>query len=102
MYVIGKDLGSMVGYTYALFHPEKILGVVSLGVAFKPPGSKTHKVLPEGYYINRWKVYFLIRFGSWFSFVSIVGLKVLSDLEPRFSCVNQTVVLTYFYFFILE
>ncbi|KAK9064242.1 hypothetical protein SSX86_015622 [Deinandra increscens subsp. villosa] len=45
----------MVGYTFALFHPEKIACVVSLSVAFRPPGSGTHSALPEGYYINRWK-----------------------------------------------
>ncbi|XP_071714481.1 epoxide hydrolase 2-like [Rutidosis leptorrhynchoides] len=55
VFVIGKDFGSMVGYTFALFHPEKVIGIVSLGVAFRPPGSRAHQVLPEGYYINRWK-----------------------------------------------
>ncbi|KAL8228684.1 hypothetical protein R6Q57_013584 [Mikania cordata] len=56
VFVIGKDFGSMVGYTFALFHPEKVAGVISLGVAFRPPGSGSHQAqLPEGYYINRWK-----------------------------------------------
>lgn len=55
VFVIGKDFGSMVGYILSLFHPEKVAGIVSLGVAFRPPGSRTHLALPEGYYIQRWQ-----------------------------------------------
>ncbi|KAI7738162.1 hypothetical protein M8C21_007545, partial [Ambrosia artemisiifolia] len=56
VFVIGKDFGSMVGYIFALFNPHKVVGVISLGVAFRPPGSANHQaILPEGYYINRWK-----------------------------------------------
>ncbi|XP_024992982.1 uncharacterized protein LOC112526795 [Cynara cardunculus var. scolymus] len=55
VFVIGKDFGSMVGYIFSLFNPEKVAGIVSLGVAFRPPGSRTHLVLPEGYYIQRWQ-----------------------------------------------
>ncbi|KAJ0451611.1 putative soluble epoxide hydrolase [Helianthus annuus] len=55
VFVIGKDFGSMVGYTFALFNPQKVAAIVSLGVAFRPPGSRAHQALPEGYYINRWK-----------------------------------------------
>ncbi|KAJ9535202.1 hypothetical protein OSB04_un001718 [Centaurea solstitialis] len=45
----------MVGYMFSLFHPEKVSAIVSLGVAFRPPGSRTSQVLPEGYYIQRWQ-----------------------------------------------
>ncbi|KAM0054327.1 putative soluble epoxide hydrolase [Helianthus debilis subsp. tardiflorus] len=55
VFVIGKDFGSKVGYTFALFNPQKVAAIVSLGVAFRPPGSRAHQPLPEGYYINRWK-----------------------------------------------
>ncbi|XP_076918920.1 epoxide hydrolase 1-like [Bidens hawaiensis] len=55
VFIVGKDFGSMVGYIFALFHLQKVVGVVSLGVAFRPPGSAAHQSLPEGYYINRWK-----------------------------------------------
>ncbi|KAI3800376.1 hypothetical protein L1987_28466 [Smallanthus sonchifolius] len=54
--LIGKDFGAMVGYTFTLFHPEKVAGVITLGVPFRPPGShKTHQALPEGFYIRRWQ-----------------------------------------------
>ncbi|KAI3800375.1 hypothetical protein L1987_28465 [Smallanthus sonchifolius] len=54
--LIGKDFGAKVGYTFALFHPEKVAGVITLRVPFTLPGShKTHQALPEGFYIRRWQ-----------------------------------------------
>ncbi|KAJ0590786.1 putative soluble epoxide hydrolase [Helianthus annuus] len=56
VFVIGKDFGAMVGYTFALLHPERVAGIATLGVPFRPPGSqKSHQVLPEGFYIRRWQ-----------------------------------------------
>ncbi|KAL1805577.1 hypothetical protein ACET3Z_028645 [Daucus carota] len=55
VFVIGQDFGSMVAYRFALEHPERILGVATLGVPFTPPGPFTsHQTLPEGFYISRW------------------------------------------------
>ncbi|KAI3800377.1 hypothetical protein L1987_28467 [Smallanthus sonchifolius] len=45
----------MVGYTFALFHPEKVARIITLGVPFMPPDfHKSHEALPEGFYIRRW------------------------------------------------
>ncbi|KAL8258742.1 hypothetical protein R6Q59_026695 [Mikania micrantha] len=56
VFVIGKDFGAMVAYTFALLHPEKVLGIITLGVPFMPPGfHKTHLALPEGFYVRRWQ-----------------------------------------------
>ncbi|KAL8235586.1 hypothetical protein R6Q59_016667 [Mikania micrantha] len=56
VFVIGKDFGAMVAYTFALFHPEKVTGIITLGVPFMRPGfHKTHLALPEGFYIRRWQ-----------------------------------------------
>ncbi|KAC9975342.1 hypothetical protein E3N88_45005 [Mikania micrantha] len=56
VFVIGKDFGAMVAYTFALFHPEKVAGIITLGVPFMRPGfHKTHLALPEGFYIRRWQ-----------------------------------------------
>lgn len=56
VFVIGKDFGAMVGYTFALFFPEKVAGVITLGVPFMAPGhSRSHQALPEGFYIRRWQ-----------------------------------------------
>ncbi|CAN1284180.1 Bifunctional epoxide hydrolase 2 [Linum perenne] len=54
--VVAKDFGVLPGYYFALLYPERVLGVVTLGVPFVPPGSiQYHKHLPEGFYFTRWK-----------------------------------------------
>ncbi|KAK1420086.1 hypothetical protein QVD17_21406 [Tagetes erecta] len=54
--VIGKDFGSMVGYTFSLYYPEKVTGIITLGLPFLPPGShQGYLALPEGFYIRRWQ-----------------------------------------------
>ncbi|XP_076942787.1 epoxide hydrolase 2-like [Bidens hawaiensis] len=56
VFVIGKDFGAMVAYIFAVFHPQKVSGMITLGVPFRPPGSyKSHQTLPEGFYILRWQ-----------------------------------------------
>lgn len=54
VYVVGKDFGAWVAYDLALVHPEKVLGVVTLGVPYMPHGPPTpDNSLPEGFYISR-------------------------------------------------
>ncbi|XP_065877441.1 uncharacterized protein [Euphorbia lathyris] len=53
--VIGKDYGVRPAYMLPLLHPERILGVVTLGVPFVPPGASNFNNLPEGFYICRWQ-----------------------------------------------
>ncbi|XP_011047830.1 PREDICTED: bifunctional epoxide hydrolase 2-like isoform X1 [Populus euphratica] len=56
--LVAKDFGAKPAYLFALLHPERVLGVVTLGVPFIPPGpgpSQYQKYLPEGFYISRWK-----------------------------------------------
>ncbi|KAG2687536.1 hypothetical protein I3760_09G056400 [Carya illinoinensis] len=56
VFLIGKDFGARPTYLFAIFHLERVLGVVSIGVPYKPPGPSTyHKYLPEGFYISRWR-----------------------------------------------
>ncbi|KAJ0759106.1 putative epoxide hydrolase, alpha/Beta hydrolase [Helianthus annuus] len=56
VFVIGKDFGSMVGYTFALFFPERVAGIATLGMPFMPPGSfEDSLALPEGFYMRRWR-----------------------------------------------
>nr|GEV19097.1 epoxide hydrolase [Tanacetum cinerariifolium] len=55
VFVIGKDFGAIIAYPLALLHPEKVAGIITLGLPFMPPGSfKHHFVLPEGFYPLRW------------------------------------------------
>ncbi|KAJ6769794.1 BIFUNCTIONAL EPOXIDE HYDROLASE 2-LIKE ISOFORM X1 [Salix purpurea] len=54
--LVAKDFGAKPAYMFALLHPERVLGVVTMGVPFIPPGpSQYQKHLPEGFYISRWR-----------------------------------------------
>ncbi|CAN1854198.1 Epoxide hydrolase A [Linum perenne] len=54
--VVAKDFGVLPGYYFALLYPERVLGVVTLGVPFVPPGaSLANQPLPEGFYVSRWR-----------------------------------------------
>ncbi|XP_035836174.1 uncharacterized protein LOC110935680 [Helianthus annuus] len=56
VFVIGKDFGAIVTYPFALQHPEKVAGIVTIGLPFMPPGAFTTEfVLPEGFYPRRWQ-----------------------------------------------
>ncbi|XP_076942193.1 epoxide hydrolase 3-like [Bidens hawaiensis] len=55
-YVVAKDFGSMVGYLFALFHPEKVATIITIGLPFMPPGSHHgYLALPEGFYFRRFR-----------------------------------------------
>ncbi|KAK7368993.1 hypothetical protein VNO80_11026 [Phaseolus coccineus] len=56
VFLVAKDFGARPAYLFSILHPERVLGVVSLGVPYVPPGpSAFHKFLPEGFYILRWQ-----------------------------------------------
>ncbi|PQQ10110.1 uncharacterized protein Pyn_13049 [Prunus yedoensis var. nudiflora] len=56
VFLIAKDFGARPAYTFALLHPERVLGVVTMGVPYMPPGPRAfEKLLPEGFYISRWQ-----------------------------------------------
>ncbi|KAI9121306.1 hypothetical protein K1719_008339 [Acacia pycnantha] len=56
VFLIGKDFGAKPAYLFSILHPERVLGVVTLGVPYVPPGPSVFaKYLPEGFYILRWR-----------------------------------------------
>nr|KYP53253.1 Epoxide hydrolase 2 [Cajanus cajan] len=56
VFLVGKDFGARPAYLFSILHPERVLGVVTLGVPYVRPGpSVYHKLLPEGFYILRWQ-----------------------------------------------
>ncbi|CAL5213383.1 unnamed protein product [Lathyrus oleraceus] len=56
VFLVGKDFGGPPAYLFSILHPERVLGVITLGVPYVPPGPPMlHKYLPEGFYILRWK-----------------------------------------------
>ncbi|KAF5201369.1 Epoxide hydrolase, partial [Thalictrum thalictroides] len=56
-FVIGKDFGVRPAYLFALLHPERVSGIVTLGIPYTPPGYSFafQGQLPEGFYIMRWR-----------------------------------------------
>ncbi|KAL5070642.1 hypothetical protein RYX36_021529 [Vicia faba] len=57
VFIVGKDFGSRPAYLFSILHPERVLGVITLGVPYVPPRPAMYdKVLPEGFYIFRWAV----------------------------------------------
>ncbi|GJY37345.1 putative epoxide hydrolase [Tanacetum coccineum] len=57
VFVIAKDFGTWIAYSFVLLHPEKIAGIITLGMAFMPPAAyKPDFTLPEGFYVRRWQV----------------------------------------------
>ncbi|THU69284.1 hypothetical protein C4D60_Mb08t12820 [Musa balbisiana] len=54
VFVVGKDFGAWPAYHLALYHPHRVLGVVTLGVPFIAR-NLDNDTLPEGFYILRWR-----------------------------------------------
>uniref|UniRef100_A0A3N7HMR9 AB hydrolase-1 domain-containing protein n=1 Tax=Populus trichocarpa TaxID=3694 RepID=A0A3N7HMR9_POPTR len=56
-FLIGTDLGSIPAYMVAVLYPERVSGVVSLGIPFMLPGPSCVRtdLMSEGFYCNRWK-----------------------------------------------
>ncbi|KAM0932816.1 putative soluble epoxide hydrolase [Dioscorea sansibarensis] len=56
-FIIGKDFGAMPAYSFALLHPDRVSGVVTLGVPYiSEDSSPAFQEIPEGYYLSRWRV----------------------------------------------
>ncbi|XP_024993071.1 uncharacterized protein LOC112526876 [Cynara cardunculus var. scolymus] len=56
VFVIGKDFGGMVGYIFALYFPEQVAGIITLGIPYMPPEALQQlQTLPEGFYMRRWQ-----------------------------------------------
>ncbi|CAA0817892.1 alpha/beta-Hydrolases superfamily protein [Striga hermonthica] len=54
--LIGKDFGARIVYLFSLFHPERVSGIITLGVPFVPPSRPTNlKPLDKDLYISRWQ-----------------------------------------------
>ncbi|KAE8075909.1 hypothetical protein FH972_014590 [Carpinus fangiana] len=56
-FLVGKDLGAIPAYLVPAVHPERVSGVVTLGVPFMLPGPSAIQshLLPEGFYVSRFQ-----------------------------------------------
>ncbi|XP_044496676.1 epoxide hydrolase A-like [Mangifera indica] len=56
VFLVAKDFGARPAYQFALLHPERVTGVVTMGVPYIIPGPpRFRESLPEGFYISRWQ-----------------------------------------------
>ncbi|GAB4831222.1 hypothetical protein Ancab_005233 [Ancistrocladus abbreviatus] len=56
VFLVAKDFGAMSAYRFALLHPDRMLGIVTMGIPYLPPGAiNAFAQLPEGFYISRWR-----------------------------------------------
>ncbi|KAJ9566062.1 hypothetical protein OSB04_002028 [Centaurea solstitialis] len=56
VFIIAKDFGAMVAYIFAVFFPEKLAGIITLGIPYMPPQNLLQfQTLPEGFYMRRWQ-----------------------------------------------
>ena len=61
-FLVGKDFGALPAFQVAVVHPERVSGVITLGVPFTPPGAFAiqMQLFPKGFYVQRWRVNFLL------------------------------------------
>jgi len=52
-FLVGKDFGAVPAYDFALRHPDRVCGVMCLGIPFTPFTS-SFATMPEGFYMLRW------------------------------------------------
>lgn len=56
-FIVAKDFGALPAYSFAVNYPDRVSGVVTLGIPFVPDeNSALFTELPEGYYLSRWRV----------------------------------------------
>ncbi|ONK77355.1 uncharacterized protein A4U43_C02F5670 [Asparagus officinalis] len=53
-FIVGKDFGAIPAYDFALSNPDRVSGVVTLGIPFSPQGFGLD-LIPKGFYIWRWR-----------------------------------------------
>ncbi|RWW87563.1 hypothetical protein BHE74_00003610 [Ensete ventricosum] len=80
VFVVGKDFGAWPAYHLALYHPHRVLGVVTLGVPFIARNIDAD-TLPEGFYVLRWQVYCYDSFAHSKLFALILS-RLLRRQEP--------------------
>lgn len=54
-FIVGKDFGVKPVFDLAIDHPDRLLGIITVGVPFSPIRSSTVSQPPKGFYISRWQ-----------------------------------------------
>ncbi|MBA0630891.1 hypothetical protein Godav_002943 [Gossypium davidsonii] len=55
-FLLGKNFGAILAFMVAIIHPERVLGIITLGMPFRLPGplGLQFNLLPKGSYVLRW------------------------------------------------
>lgn len=57
VFLVAKDFGVRPAYHLALLQPDRVSGVITLGLPFVVTGPQAPSLdLPEGFYFVRWQV----------------------------------------------
>lgn len=56
-FLISKDMGTRVAHVFTVLYPEKVSGIVTLGIPpFPLIPFVPFELLPKGFYVTRWQV----------------------------------------------
>lgn len=54
-FIVGKDFGAKPAFDIAIQHPDRVMGIITVGVPFAPKSFATVREPPKGFYIARWR-----------------------------------------------
>ncbi|XP_020250116.1 uncharacterized protein LOC109827513 isoform X2 [Asparagus officinalis] len=54
-FIVGKDFGAKPAFDFAIQHPDRVSGIITVGVPFAPKSFSTVREPPKGFYITRWR-----------------------------------------------
>ncbi|XWS54208.1 hypothetical protein CRYUN_Cryun10bG0069600 [Craigia yunnanensis] len=56
VFLVGKDFGAVPAFLLAVVHPDRVSGVITLGIPFliPSPDGVQFDLLPKGFYVLRW------------------------------------------------
>ncbi|KAH9324740.1 hypothetical protein KI387_004918, partial [Taxus chinensis] len=57
VFVVGKDFGAGIAYYFPLLYPDRVRGIVTLGVPYIRPGPTAIHLdsFPQGFYMRHWQ-----------------------------------------------
>ncbi|GLJ41738.1 hypothetical protein SUGI_0863820 [Cryptomeria japonica] len=56
VFVVAKDFGVLIAYYLHLLHPERVRGIITLGLPYLVPGQGSFSLdsFPQGFYVRHW------------------------------------------------
>ncbi|KAH9324737.1 hypothetical protein KI387_004915 [Taxus chinensis] len=57
-FVVGKDFGAFIAYYLDLLYPDRVRGIVTLGIPYMSPGGQVLQIdlFPQDFYVRHWQV----------------------------------------------